>query len=475
VLGGLLGLALSAQGAVLWRQPGPLLIHESGARADWLQGAVKPQDSTSSSTLYFKFSVDPLSDIAVKQTAPFLAGLVFADRGTERLGVGNGWHPHAYSAFSSSGQGLAKSAALQGAKNEQFIDLNTAFKGSKGGLTEFPRRGVVRTFVVKVQYVPGGDDLVTVWFHPDLTPGNSEFSQLSGQATRFPANASFDELRLVHRGGGEGWRFSDLAVATSFDDFVVPHIWQRAWFLGLAAVIVVGGTGISIRLVERRRARRQLERLERQHALDSERGRIAQDLHDDVGAGLTEVMLMGEAVERAAASQPELKQRAAQMLDRIRLLVGTMDQIVWAVNPEKDTVAALVGYLSNYAQSFLEPGSIRCRLDVPTALPDLALASPVRHGLFLAVKEALNNAVKHSGASEVWLRVNCSAVELRLEVEDNGRGFDVAQAEGTGNGLRNLRRRMEAVGGRTELRSAPGQGTTARFVCPLNSPAPAGH
>jgi signal transduction histidine kinase len=414
--------------------------------------------------------VDPLSDMAVKQKEPFLAGLVFSDRGTERLGVGNGWHPHAYSAFSPSGQSLAQTAALQGGTNEQFIDLNTAFKGSKGGLTEFPRRGVVRTFVIKVQFVPGGDDLVTIWFQPDLTPGNSEFSQLSGQATRFPANASFDELRLIHRGGGEGWRFSDLAVATSFDDFVASQFWERAWFISLVAVAVLGGIGLSIRLVERRRARRQLERLERQHALDSERGRIAQDLHDDVGAGLTEVMLMGEAVERAAASQPELKQRAAQMLDRIRLLVGTMDQIVWAVNPEKDTVAALVGYLSNYAQSFLEPGSIRCRLDVPTALPDLALASPVRHGLFLAVKEALNNAVKHSGASEVWLRVNCSAVELRLEVEDNGRGFDVAQAEGTGNGLRNLRRRMEAVGGRTELRSAPGQGTTARFVCPLDSP-----
>jgi signal transduction histidine kinase len=104
---------------------------------------------------------------------------------------------------------------------------------------------------------------------------------------------------------------------------------------------------------------------------------------------------------------------------------------------------------------------------VAEALPPALLTAQTRHDLFLAVKEALNNAAKHSGATEVWLRIRSEANELLVAVEDNGRGFDPAATNAPGNGLDNMRARLQAAGGRTEIVSRPGQGTMVRFRLPL--------
>ena len=470
LLGGMIGVALSAHGAIVWQDPEPRLICENGDGADLLHGAVKPQDDSSSSTLYFKFTVDPLSDVTVDIVTLYQAGMVLYEKGVARLGVGNGLAAHAYSAYNATGQGLLWSPVKEATGGGEF-DLNAQIPGVTEGALDRPRRGILRTILFRVQYVPGEDDQITVWFQPDLAPGKTEFSQRPEQVTHFKANASFDELHLCHRGGGEGWRFSDLTIATSFDDFVVPPVWQRGWVIGLAVWVLLGLIGGSVWLVERRRVQRKLQHLARARELDQERARIAQDLHDDVGAGLTELMLMSESLEQAVAALPDVCQRAEQIRDRASRLVSTMDEIVWAVNPEKDAVPDLVAYLSCFAQQFLEASGIRCRLDVPMSLPDAAMDSQVRHAVFLAVKEALNNAVKHSEATEIRFCVSCSDQELRVEVEDNGRGFDVEHAEGAGNGLRNLSRRLEAVGGWAEVSSVAGKGTVVRLVKRLNPTA----
>jgi len=456
-----------ANSAILLREPGPILVRDNGDGEDILLGKVEPRNDASSDVLYFKFTVDPLADAPLEQKSPIQAGLVLYADGEEHLGVGNGLRAHAYSAFNTSTPGLFLAPYHQVVGENEF-DLNAQFEGSTEGLMGRPRRGIPRTILFRVEYVPDADDLVTVWFEPDLSPGATEQSQRPGQITRFRADASFDTVRLVHRGVGDGWRFRDVAVATSFADFVPRHWWQRTWVIGGAVLLLLGSIVTAVRMVERAKARRQIRSLERQRALDQERARIARDLHDDVGAELTELLLMTETVERMARSKPELGWRMRQMLTSISRLGDTMDEIVWAVNPNKDSVSDLVGYLSSFAQEFLGPSGIRCRLNVPTDLPELGLASRARHSLFLAVKEALNNAVKHSGASEVELRVRCSAGELIVDVEDNGKGFDVAQAEGKGNGLHNLRLRMDACGGRIELRSAAGKGALVRLVHPLD-------
>jgi signal transduction histidine kinase len=133
----------------------------------------------------------------------------------------------------------------------------------------------------------------------------------------------------------------------------------------------------------------------------------------------------------------------------------------------------LVNYLEQFALEFLGAASIRCRLDLPMQLPAWPLTAETRHNLFLALKEALHNAVKHSGATEVRIALTLDPGTLTLSVEDNGRGFAPAAAHSTGNGLENMRRRLEHIGGRCEIGGARDRGVKIVFVVPLHE-SPAG-
>ena len=145
-----------------------------------------------------------------------------------------------------------------------------------------------------------------------------------------------------------------------------------------------------------------------------------------------------------------------------RGVVTALNEIVWAVNPKHDSLNELAGYLGNFAEEFFRPGPIRCRLDIPGDLPERPIVAEVRHGVFLAFKEAINNVAKHSRATEVRVTVCCPNAELRLSVEDNGIGFDPV-AKHAGNGLANMKHRLEKLGGSCDLRSAPGATTTVSF------------
>jgi signal transduction histidine kinase len=162
--------------------------------------------------------------------------------------------------------------------------------------------------------------------------------------------------------------------------------------------------------------------------------------------------------------------KAAAKLERIyntsRELTRSMDEIVWAVNPQHDTLDSLASYLGNFAQEYLVTINIRCRLDVPMHLPPWPITAEVRHNVFLAFKEALHNVVKHSGATETSVVLATDDTGFRLAVRDNGKGFDAAALParpGRGNGLKNMRQRLEKIGGRYEIQSAPGNGTEIRL------------
>ncbi len=252
---------------------------------------------------------------------------------------------------------------------------------------------------------------------------------------------------------------------------LLPHFWQTYWFRAftvLAAIALVAG---SVWWIARRRMRAKLERVERQQAIERERTRIAKDIHDHLGANLTRISLLSQSVH-GDLNNPE---QAGVQLDRIydtsRELTRSMDEIVWAVNPKHDTLDSLANYLGNFAQEYLTSINIRCRLDVPLQLPHWPITAELRHNVFLAFKEALHNIVKHSGASRVSVSLTPDAAGFKVIIEDNGKGFDVAAAEnnwetqrlGRGNGLKNLRQRLEKIGGRCEIKSETGAGTEIRF------------
>jgi signal transduction histidine kinase len=149
-------------------------------------------------------------------------------------------------------------------------------------------------------------------------------------------------------------------------------------------------------------------------------------------------------------------------------MAQALDEIVWAVNPEHDTLEGLAEYLTQATDDFLEDTPIRLRLVVPAGLPACTIPAEVRHQLFLAYKEALNNAVKHGAASEIRIELATEPTRLHIIVADNGVGFDASAPDARGNGLRNMRHRLESIGGRFDLESRPGQGTRIGFTVVVN-------
>lgn len=259
---------------------------------------------------------------------------------------------------------------------------------------------------------------------------------------------------------------------TSLAILIEPHWYQTPVFFGAAGALgmalVWGIHRLRVGFLQRRLA------LEGQLRLAQERERIARDMHDDIGAGLTQIGLLTQRAARTAPAE------TPQLLDRIagasREAALAMDQIVWAVNPRNDRLEPLVDYLCQVAREYLEPTGIRCRLDVPPLIPEVLVSSDVRHHLLLVLKETLGNAVRHSGAREVRISLRVDGGVLQLRVEDDGRGMSgehAATRSGGGNGIPNLRRRMEALGGRCDVEGRPGVGTCVVAAVPLQRLPPA--
>ncbi len=250
---------------------------------------------------------------------------------------------------------------------------------------------------------------------------------------------------------------------------VLPHVWERWWFKLTLGAATLTALGLAVAFTQRRKYRERLERLERQRELERERTRIARDLHDDLGTSLTQVSMLCALAHRDQPGPEEAQELIGQVRGRAREMVTALDEIVWAVNPKNDSLVELINYLGHFAEEFFRPTGIRCRLDIPAQLPSVMLSADVRHHLFLAFKEAVNNAARHAQGTEVCVRVEILSDKLVIQIEDNGRGLDQPGGTSfqTGNGLTNMKRRLEQIGGHAELRSAPGKGTTVTFQAPL--------
>jgi signal transduction histidine kinase len=240
------------------------------------------------------------------------------------------------------------------------------------------------------------------------------------------------------------------------------HFWQQAWFvvslLMVCAVVVMMVVRQTGKLMVQNRARQMLE---------LERARIARDIHDDLGSMLTQLVLQGEVALTAFPENSPARNQFGQLAERARGAARALDEVVWAVNSRRDTVRDFATHLCKFAETFLAATPIRCRLDVPTPLPELPFDLPVRRGLFLAVKEALNNAVKHSDATRLLLHLRVEDNQVMVSVEDNGRGFAWEQLKPERNGLNNMNERLRDLGGKFHLVSKPGTGCRVEFIVPL--------
>jgi signal transduction histidine kinase len=255
---------------------------------------------------------------------------------------------------------------------------------------------------------------------------------------------------------------------------VLPHFWQTAWFTVLIALISLALTAGGIRRWERRRYRLRLKRLEQEHLMEQERARIARDLHDELGSSLTRISMLSDLGHSPENSAEQLTARVTKISSFAVRTSRSLDEIVWAVNPQNDSLRSLLEYLTQFARELFEDAGIHCRFHIPEQLPRSQLLPETRHNIFLTVKEAMTNALKHSRATEVSLRAEIVGEQFEIVVQDNGAGFDpvVKQNETTRSGLKNMRERVESLRGTFVIQSHPGKGTLIiiTLACPLSPP-----
>jgi signal transduction histidine kinase len=332
---------------------------------------------------------------------------------------------------------------------------------------EFHFTGLSFTVPEKVRFKHRLEGLEQDWGEPD-SKRSADYSYIA------PGDYTFRVMACNNDGV---WNENQAALPFT----VLPLFWQTWWFRVLYAVSGGAVVAATVIFAMRRRLERKLERLEQQRALERERARIAKDIHDDLGASLTRISMLSQSA-RSELDHSDAASDLDRIYDTARELTRAMDEIVWAVNPQHDTLDSLATYLGKFAQDFLAAAHVKCRLDVPMQLPAWPLTAEIRHNLFLAFKEALNNAVKHAHTSEAWISLSINDMGFRLQLEDKGCGFaqnsagngspsDSARLS-SGYGLLNMRRRLAEIGGRCEIQSTPGTGTRVAFVVPVKVAMP---
>ncbi len=292
--------------------------------------------------------------------------------------------------------------------------------------------------------------------------------QVTRRATysRLPAGEYVFRLTACNSAGE--WNSTGAAVHFKVQPFVSQTWWFRLSLLGL----FTAGLMAVVRYASYRRLQARLRSLEQEAHLQRERVRIAKDIHDDLGSSLTQISLIGKLAEQDIADPSKARAHVDRIAAIARQGVKSVDEIVWAVNPRNDTLVHLLDYAGQHAVDFLRAAGVRCRVDFPNRPPDVVLAADLRHHLFMSIKEALNNIVKHAHATEVRLLAKVETGVLRLSIEDNGRGFEEAPENALSDGLRNMRQRLSESGGHCEVESLPGVGTKITVEAPLSQASP---
>ena len=242
---------------------------------------------------------------------------------------------------------------------------------------------------------------------------------------------------------------------------------RQSWFWSMCAILLSSLVYSGWRFIVWQRSKLTLARLEQTSARQQERARIARDLHDELGTSLAQIAMLGNRAQKALPEDSIHQEQLAEIYDRSRESARRLDEIVWAVNPARDSLEHLGRYLCKFAEEYLALAEVRFRVDIPDELPSVPLDSGIRHNVFLATREAIHNAVRHGHPGTVTLRMSVEDVRFTVEIQDDGQGFDVTAALAAGRGVANMRERMTQVGGELRITSTPGAGSSILFIVPI--------
>jgi signal transduction histidine kinase len=240
----------------------------------------------------------------------------------------------------------------------------------------------------------------------------------------------------------------DPAGAREIIIVIKPPFWKTGWFITGIILLFLTSIVLLTRYASQVKLKKKIGELQRKRMVDEERLRISREMHDDIGAGLTQITLMSEAAKRETTNTRPL----AEIANMSRKLVGSMSEIIWSLNPENNTAEQLLSYLREQLNKLLEYSGIRYTIDFPDNGQAILLNNAQRRNLLLVTKEIVHNAIKHSRAATISISCSITGNRLSFTVSDDGKGFDTA-AKSSGNGLRNIRRRIEELGGSLDITS----------------------
>lgn len=248
--------------------------------------------------------------------------------------------------------------------------------------------------------------------------------------------------------------------------------WETGWFAAAVVILIAALVAWGARTMALRKMSRRLRELEKEHALERERARIARNLHDELGGSLTQIGLLAERLKRQSAPG-DLHRTLGQLAWRTRSLAGDLESIVWTVSPQNNSWDRLASFVAQFARRFFKDTGIACSIEGVEGIPSRPLSPDAQHEVLALLKETLNNVLKHSHASAVTVSMRLAEDVFELRITDNGVGFEPSLAEHSErNGLTNIKARGEALHGETVIESQVGKGTTIQLRVPLST-APA--
>jgi signal transduction histidine kinase len=246
-----------------------------------------------------------------------------------------------------------------------------------------------------------------------------------------------------------------------------PPFWTTAWFLTLASLALFTVFALVVRYISQRNLKEKLLKLEKEQAVEKERNRISQDMHDDLGSGLTKIAILSEVVKKQINDPEKAKQQLENISESSRELVDNLQDIIWVLNPKNDTLESLAAYIREYGLKFFEPFGVEVQFGYPEKFSDIKLSEETRRNIFLALKESFNNIGKHAWCNKVRVNINETNRGIRISVQDDGKGFDAKRVRQFGNGLVSMQRRIEQIGGKYEITSEKGAGTKTKIEIPV--------
>lgn len=441
----------------------------------------------SSSRGIFRVSKKNLDEMAAKKTSTILSIAYGRDDGMETVQCNGVAKPSAWKGrdgrlWFATAKGLLVTdpAYTLGTHDRPPPVLLEELVADKKHYTFRPRVGVTEAEIPRLRIEPGHGDLEFHYsalsfqspektcFKYKLEGEDLDWTEVTRRVAYYnnlsPGNYRF-RVKACNKAGV--WAESDASVAL----YLAPHFWETWWFLGSAGLLVVAVAGSTVRYTTRRNMEEKLRRLEKQNAIEEERIRIARDMHDEIGAKLTKISFLGAMAKRKISASEEAGEQIDKMSSTAREVIRALDEIVWAVNPANDTLEHFATYLCRNATEIFENSPVQCQFNIPGDLPAMALGTDARHNILLATKEAMNNTVKHSGATNVTVGISVQPKWFEVFITDNGRGFKRG-ANGNsrtirvGSGLTNMEQRLAAVGGSCEIESRVGEGTCIRFTVP---------